>query len=104
MNLDEARIADALLSSESDAILAADPAGNIRFWNPGAERIFGHSADAVVGRSMDLVIPEKLRAPHWEAGSGPSRPDAAATGQANSSRSRRSRATDGGSPSSSPSP
>ena len=36
-------IADALLSTRSDAVVAADRDGVIRFWNPGAERIFGHA-------------------------------------------------------------
>lgn len=65
MSFDPTGIGNALLTSESDAILAADTDGVIRFWNPGAERIFGHPATEVVGRSMDVIIPEKLRAPHW---------------------------------------
>ena len=56
----------ALLSTRSDAIIAADADGIIRFWNPGAERIFGHSADEAVGRSLDLIIPERLRQRHWD--------------------------------------
>jgi PAS domain S-box-containing protein len=35
-------------------------------WNPGAERIFGHRADEALGHSLDLIIPEGLRARHWE--------------------------------------
>ncbi len=38
----------------------------MRFWNPGAERLFGYSADETVGRSLDLIIPERLRGRHWE--------------------------------------
>lgn len=38
----------------------------IRVWNPGAERIFGHRADEAMGQSLDLIIPERLRARHWE--------------------------------------
>jgi len=38
----------------------------IRFWNRGAERIFGHAADAAIGRSLDLIIPERLRQRHWD--------------------------------------
>jgi PAS domain-containing protein len=34
----------ALLSARADAIVAADRGGIIRFWGPGAQRIFGHSA------------------------------------------------------------
>jgi PAS domain S-box-containing protein len=56
----------AVLATRSDAIIGADPDGIIRFWNPGAERIFGHSADEAVGRSLDLIIPERLRQRHWD--------------------------------------
>ncbi len=59
-------IAKAILSTASDAIVAADRDGVIRFWNPGAERIFGHAAAEAVGRSLDLIIPERLRQRHWD--------------------------------------
>ncbi len=59
------QIARALLQTRSDAIIAADRDGIIRFWNPGAERIFGHDAGAAFGRSLDLIIPERLRGRHW---------------------------------------
>ncbi len=64
MNLSD-QIAQALLETRSDAIIAADREGIIRFWNPGAERIFGHSASDAIGRSLDLIIPERLRDRHW---------------------------------------
>lgn len=60
------RVARALLESRSDAILATDRDGVIRFWNPGAERIFGFSAAQAEGRSLDIIVPEPLRARHWE--------------------------------------
>lgn len=59
-------LADAVLSTSSDAIVAADRDGIIRFWNPGAERIFGYSVDDAIGRSLDIIIPERLRARHWD--------------------------------------
>ena len=59
-------LGDALLNSASDAIVATDRDGLIVFWNPGAERIFGFTADEAAGRSLDLIIPENLRARHWE--------------------------------------
>lgn len=49
-----------------DAILFADREGLIRVWNAGAERIFGFSQAEALGQSLDLIIPEKLRARHWE--------------------------------------
>jgi PAS domain S-box-containing protein len=59
------RVAGAILSMRSDAIVAADRDGTIRLWNPGAERIFGHSRDEALGHSLDLIIPERLRPRHW---------------------------------------
>ena len=56
----------AILSTRSDAIIAADRDGIIRFWNPGAERIFGHAGNEATGRSLDLIIPERLRQRHWD--------------------------------------
>lgn len=54
----------AILETVSDAILVADRAGIIRFWNPGAVRIFGFTVEEAVGRPLDLIIPERLRARH----------------------------------------
>jgi PAS domain S-box-containing protein len=59
-------LAQAILATTSDAIIATDREGVIRFWNPGAERIFGFDAKAAVGRSLDIIIPERLRKRHWD--------------------------------------
>ena len=59
-------LAAALLSTASDAIVASDRDGVIQYWNPGAERIFGHSRADALGQSLDLIIPENLRARHWQ--------------------------------------
>ncbi len=59
-------LAEAILTARSDAIIAADRDGIIRFWNPGAERLFGYSGDEAMGRSLDLIIPERLRQRHWD--------------------------------------
>jgi PAS domain S-box-containing protein len=59
-------LAKAVLSARSDAIIAADHDGIIRFWNPGAERIFGHASGEAIGQSLDLIIPERLRTRHWD--------------------------------------
>ncbi len=58
-------LAEALLQSASDAIIATDTEGTILLWNAGATRIFGHSADEAIGQSLDLIIPENQRARHW---------------------------------------
>jgi PAS domain S-box-containing protein len=55
-----------LLLETSDGILFADADGIIRFWNPGAERIFGFVAHEALGQSLDILIPENLRARHWQ--------------------------------------
>ena len=59
-------LAKAILSTSSDAIIAADKEGIIRFWNPGAERIFGYASGDAVGASLDIIIPERLRKRHWD--------------------------------------
>lgn len=59
-------LADALLTMESDAIIATDRAGMVTFWNPGAARIFGFAAGEAIGQSLDLIIPPNLRARHWD--------------------------------------
>jgi len=59
-------IGRAVVAAKSDAVVASDREGLIRFWSPGAERIFGHSAAEALGQSLDLIIPERLRARHWE--------------------------------------
>jgi len=58
-------LGEAVLGSASDAVVATDREGDITFWNPGAERIFGFAASEAVGRSLDLIVPDNLRARHW---------------------------------------
>ena len=58
-------LARSVLAAVGDAIIATDRAGVIRFWNPGAERIFQYARDEAVGRSLDIIIPERLRERHW---------------------------------------
>jgi PAS domain S-box-containing protein len=60
------QVAEALVSMRSDAVVAADRDGVIRFWNAGAERIFGYSETDAIGQSLDLIIPERLRQRHWD--------------------------------------
>ena len=55
-----------LLDNTPDAILVSDREGIIRFWNGGAEQMFGYTPAEAVGRSLDLIIPENLRGRHWE--------------------------------------
>ncbi|HLN58056.1 MAG TPA: PAS domain S-box protein [Thermoanaerobaculia bacterium] len=48
------------------AMLYADREGKIRFWNRGAEGMFGYSPEEALGQSLDLIVPEKQRPRHWE--------------------------------------
>jgi PAS domain S-box-containing protein len=59
------RLGRAVLGTVSEAIIHADREGVIRFWNPGAERLFGFTAAEAEGRSLDIIIPEPQRARHW---------------------------------------
>jgi PAS domain S-box-containing protein len=65
MEIGTAAVSDAILGTQADAIIAADSEGIIRFWNPGAERIFGYSRNDALGRSLDVIVPERLRERHW---------------------------------------
>ena len=49
-----------------DGVVIVDREGAIRYWNRGAERIFGHPASATIGSSLDVIIPERLRQRHWD--------------------------------------
>ena len=60
-------LAQAVLAAAGDAIIATDRDGVIRFWNPGAERIFHYRENEALGRSLDLIIPERLRG-HYSTG------------------------------------
>lgn len=55
-----------LVREAHDAVIISDREGTIQLWNAGAERMFGKPASEVEGGSMDFIIPEKLRARHWE--------------------------------------
>jgi PAS domain S-box-containing protein len=59
------RLGRAVLGAAAEAIVAVDRGGAIRFWNPGAERLFGFAAAEALGRSIDIIIPEPQRARHW---------------------------------------
>jgi PAS domain S-box-containing protein len=59
------RFALTLAREAPDAIVYADSQGVIRFWNHGAERVFGFAEGEALGQSLDIIIPERLRARHW---------------------------------------
>ena len=55
-----------LVAAIGDAVIASDADGAITLWNPGAESIFGYAEAEALGKSLDLIVPERLRARHWE--------------------------------------
>ena len=56
----EARRLALVARQSSDAIIIHDLQGNISFWNPAAERLFGYSSAEIVGRSAKLLTPPGL--------------------------------------------
>ncbi|HEX3414310.1 MAG TPA: PAS domain S-box protein, partial [Stellaceae bacterium] len=65
MAIDSGRLSQTIVREAPDAIIYADAQGIIRFWNLGAERIFGFAEAEALGQSLDIIIPEGLRARHW---------------------------------------
>jgi PAS domain S-box-containing protein len=55
-----------LVADCPDAIIYADRDGRVRFWNGSATRIFGFAEAEALGQTLDLILPEGLRARHWE--------------------------------------
>lgn len=64
-DFDVNRFCRILAQETPDAVIYADVDGVIRFWNTGAQRIFGFSEPEATGRSLDMIIPENLRTRHW---------------------------------------
>ncbi len=65
-DFDPVKFCSTLVNGMADAVVYADSEGKIRFWNAGAQRIFGYSPAAAVGQSLDIIAPEGLRKRHWE--------------------------------------
>lgn len=53
-------------NAAKDAIVSADSAGNIIFWNDAAETIFGYEKRDVIGKSLTLLMPEAFRQRHTD--------------------------------------
>src|SRR2546430_9740097 len=53
-----------LAVTANDAIISADSHGNITYFNPGAERIFGYTAEEVSGRPLTTLMPERFEEAH----------------------------------------
>lgn len=46
-----------IVRQTGDAIMIHDLEGNISFWNPAAERLFGYTPDEIIGKSAVLLTP-----------------------------------------------
>jgi PAS domain S-box-containing protein len=66
VRLSEARLR-AVTETASDAIVSADRHGIIRYFNPGAEKTFGHLEEDIVGQPLTALMPERYRTQHAEA-------------------------------------
>ncbi|MFB3895535.1 MAG: PAS domain S-box protein [bacterium] len=55
-------------SSAQDAIIMLDEQGNVSYWNPAAENIFGYTRDEIFGKNFHaLIAPERYHAAHNQA-------------------------------------
>ncbi|WP_298685698.1 PAS domain S-box protein [uncultured Methanomethylovorans sp.] len=54
--------------SASDAIIFSDPAGNIIFWNKGAENLFFYTVEEAMGMHISMIMPLRYRHIHqgWD--------------------------------------
>jgi PAS domain S-box-containing protein len=50
-----------LATSSGDAIVGLDADGTVKYWNQGAEALFGFTEDEIVGKSALRLVPEDLR-------------------------------------------
>jgi len=64
--MEDGQLYRVIVEGSPDAIIFGDADGIIRLWNAGAEAMFGYRAAEAIGKSMDLIIPERLRARHWD--------------------------------------
>jgi PAS domain S-box-containing protein len=57
----------AVAETANEGIVSVDEGGVIRYWNPGAARMFRLAAEDAVGQPVTVIMPERLRGQH-EAG------------------------------------
>jgi two-component system, LuxR family, sensor kinase FixL len=56
----------AVLNTARDAIISIDAEGQIRLFNPSAERMFGYRADEVLAQNVTVLMPSPYREEHDE--------------------------------------
>lgn len=54
----------ATLENMQEAVLVADREGVIRYWNRGAEVLFGFTEREALGSDLGLLVPERFRRAH----------------------------------------
>lgn len=54
----------AVAETASAGVVMADEAGTIRYWNPGAEAMFGRAEEDALGQPLSSIMPERYRAAH----------------------------------------
>jgi PAS domain S-box-containing protein len=52
----------AVSETANEGILSADSGGMIRYWNPGAERMFRRPEDQAIGQPLTALLPERYHA------------------------------------------
>ena len=63
---DRSQLAERIIDQVADAVIYASRLGVIIRWNRASAALFGFSAEDALGQSLDLIIPEHLRASHWQ--------------------------------------
>ena len=63
---DELRQRAELLELASEAVVVRDMDGNIRFWNAGAESVYGWSREDVLGRKLHEILQTSFPVPYAE--------------------------------------
>ncbi|MES2553279.1 MAG: PAS domain S-box protein [Pseudomonadota bacterium] len=49
-----------IVKQTADAVMIHDLDGNISFWNPAAQRMFGYAPEDIIGKSATLLMPPDL--------------------------------------------
>ncbi len=56
-----------LAETANDAIISINSKGEIVYWNPGAEHIFGYSFSEIREKPLSIIIPDEFHTAHEEA-------------------------------------
>jgi PAS domain S-box-containing protein len=56
----------AIVEATRDAIIVVDGKGRISYWNPAAQRLFGHTSQEVSGENLQILIPKEYHALYQE--------------------------------------